>query len=159
MAMGPGPGSRLLLAVGLLAAARSALPLGTGQCAQRDRFEEELVLKPLSSGDVAANFQFRTRWDVDLGHGDGGKSRGEWRLGPAVEQCRPGSGGEGGAGMEVASRAGEGSQQGRVSGSFVVEGWVLQRGRRWGKGMITGVCESMSWAGCVLEEWLLEEGR
>ncbi|XP_032897894.1 GPI transamidase component PIG-T [Amblyraja radiata] len=75
MAMGPGPGSRLLLAVGLLAAARAALPLGTGQCAQRDRFDEELVLKPLSSGDVAANFQFRTRWDVDLGHGDGGKSR------------------------------------------------------------------------------------
>ncbi|XP_051887165.1 GPI transamidase component PIG-T [Pristis pectinata] len=75
MAIGPGPGCRLLLAAGLLAAARSALPPGTGQCAQRDRFEEELVLKPLSSGDVAAGFQFRTRWDVELGPGDGSGSR------------------------------------------------------------------------------------
>ncbi|XP_043946054.1 GPI transamidase component PIG-T [Protopterus annectens] len=31
-----------------------------------DRFDEELVIHPLQSGDVYANFLFRTRWDLDL---------------------------------------------------------------------------------------------
>ncbi|XP_069740951.1 GPI transamidase component PIG-T isoform X2 [Narcine bancroftii] len=78
MAFGPGsvPVGWLLLALGVLAIVGPALLEGTGQCAQRDRFEEELVLKPLSSGDVAATFQFRTRWDVELGLGDsGGRGR------------------------------------------------------------------------------------
>ncbi|XP_004858213.1 GPI transamidase component PIG-T isoform X4 [Heterocephalus glaber] len=32
----------------------------------RDSFREELVVTPLPSGDVAATFQFRTRWDTEL---------------------------------------------------------------------------------------------
>lgn len=32
----------------------------------RDSLREELVITPLPSGDVAATFQFRTRWDSDL---------------------------------------------------------------------------------------------
>ncbi|XP_062897631.1 GPI transamidase component PIG-T isoform X1 [Mobula hypostoma] len=77
MAMGPSsvPGCRLLVAAGLLAAAGWALQPEQGHCAQRDRFEEELVLKPLGSGDVAASFQFRSRWDVEPGRGDGSRSR------------------------------------------------------------------------------------
>ncbi|KAG2461724.1 PIGT transamidase, partial [Polypterus senegalus] len=31
-----------------------------------DRFQEELVIRPLLSGDVYSSFQFRTRWDTDL---------------------------------------------------------------------------------------------
>uniref|UniRef100_A0A2K5CJC6 Phosphatidylinositol glycan anchor biosynthesis class T n=1 Tax=Aotus nancymaae TaxID=37293 RepID=A0A2K5CJC6_AOTNA len=33
---------------------------------QRDSLREELVITPLPSGDVAATFQFRTRWDSEL---------------------------------------------------------------------------------------------
>ncbi|KAI2595038.1 phosphatidylinositol glycan anchor biosynthesis class T [Homo sapiens] len=32
----------------------------------RDSLREELVITPLPSGDVAATFQFRTRWDSEL---------------------------------------------------------------------------------------------
>eukprot|EP00062_Callorhinchus_milii_P002918 gi/632939609/ref/XP_007910709.1/ PREDICTED: GPI transamidase component PIG-T [Callorhinchus milii] len=62
-----GPGCLLLAAAACLLTA--PVPVGAqelARCGQRDRFEEELVLKPLSTGDVAADFQFRTRWDVDL---------------------------------------------------------------------------------------------
>lgn len=37
----------------------------------RDSLREELVITPLPSGDVAATFQFRTRWDSDLQRGEG----------------------------------------------------------------------------------------
>lgn len=39
----------------------------------RDSLREELVLSPLPSGDVAATFQFRTRWDSDLQRGGGNR--------------------------------------------------------------------------------------
>uniref|UniRef100_A0A8D2C212 Phosphatidylinositol glycan anchor biosynthesis class T n=2 Tax=Sus scrofa TaxID=9823 RepID=A0A8D2C212_PIG len=46
------------------------LLLGPGSWSQaespRDSLREELVITPLPSGDVAATFQFRTRWDLDL---------------------------------------------------------------------------------------------
>uniref|UniRef100_A0A8D1K621 Phosphatidylinositol glycan anchor biosynthesis class T n=1 Tax=Sus scrofa TaxID=9823 RepID=A0A8D1K621_PIG len=46
------------------------LLLGPGGWSQaespRDSLREELVITPLPSGDVAATFQFRTRWDLDL---------------------------------------------------------------------------------------------
>ncbi|XP_684608.4 GPI transamidase component PIG-T isoform X1 [Danio rerio] len=32
----------------------------------KDQFEEELVIRPLHSGDIYASFQFRTLWDVDF---------------------------------------------------------------------------------------------
>ncbi|XP_041080549.1 GPI transamidase component PIG-T [Polyodon spathula] len=35
----------------------------------RDHFAEELVIRPLLSGDIYTNFQFRTRWDTDLHRG------------------------------------------------------------------------------------------
>ncbi|GCC44731.1 hypothetical protein chiPu_0029022, partial [Chiloscyllium punctatum] len=76
--MGPGDGRLLLLAACvLLCGLGRALEPGPPLCPQRDRFEEELVLKPLSSGDLAADFQFRTRWDVELGPRDTSGSRGE----------------------------------------------------------------------------------
>ncbi|NXC22004.1 PIGT transamidase, partial [Corythaeola cristata] len=37
--------------------------------ARRDALREELLLSPLPAGDVAATFQFRTRWDADLQRG------------------------------------------------------------------------------------------
>lgn len=43
---------------------------------RRDVLREELLLSPLPTGDVAATFQFRTRWDADL-------QRGAGRAGPA----------------------------------------------------------------------------
>ncbi|NXD41122.1 PIGT transamidase, partial [Copsychus sechellarum] len=36
---------------------------------RRDALREELLLSPLPTGDVAATFQFRTRWDADLQRG------------------------------------------------------------------------------------------
>ncbi|XP_031228571.1 GPI transamidase component PIG-T isoform X2 [Mastomys coucha] len=46
------------------------LLVGQGCCGHaegpRDSLREELVITPLPSGDVAATFQFRTRWDSDL---------------------------------------------------------------------------------------------
>ncbi|XP_053309151.1 GPI transamidase component PIG-T [Spea bombifrons] len=47
----------------LLCAARAVE--GTGQ-PDGDSFQEELLLTPLRSGDIAATFQFRTRLDADL---------------------------------------------------------------------------------------------
>uniref|UniRef100_A0AC11EHN1 Phosphatidylinositol glycan anchor biosynthesis class T n=1 Tax=Ovis aries TaxID=9940 RepID=A0AC11EHN1_SHEEP len=42
-------------------------PGGWGQAEPpRDSLREELVITPLPSGDVAATFQFRTRWDSEL---------------------------------------------------------------------------------------------
>lgn len=32
----------------------------------RDDFQEELVIRPLHSGDIYASFQFRTLWDTDF---------------------------------------------------------------------------------------------
>lgn len=40
----------------------------------RDSLREELVITPLPSGDVAATFQFRTRWDSELQR-EGGEER------------------------------------------------------------------------------------
>ncbi|KAJ8369465.1 hypothetical protein SKAU_G00094930 [Synaphobranchus kaupii] len=31
-----------------------------------DQFQEELVIRPLNSGDIYSSFQFRTRWDMDF---------------------------------------------------------------------------------------------
>lgn len=41
----------------------------------RDTLREELVITPLPSGDVAATFQFRTRWDSDLQREEGERLR------------------------------------------------------------------------------------
>lgn len=41
----------------------------------RDTLREELVITPLPSGDVAATFQFRTRWDSELQKEGGVKAR------------------------------------------------------------------------------------
>lgn len=52
--------------------------VGQGCCGRvegpRDSLREELVITPLPSGDVAATFQFRTRWDSDLQR-EGGEFR------------------------------------------------------------------------------------
>uniref|UniRef100_A0A8D0KRG0 Phosphatidylinositol glycan anchor biosynthesis class T n=1 Tax=Strix occidentalis caurina TaxID=311401 RepID=A0A8D0KRG0_STROC len=52
----------------LLAAAAGPGRVGAGR-ARRDALREELLLSPLPAGDVAATFQFRTRWDADLPRG------------------------------------------------------------------------------------------
>lgn len=47
----------------------------------RDSLREELVITPLPSGDVAATFQFRTRWDSELQREGGertGPTAGRW---------------------------------------------------------------------------------
>lgn len=73
-------------AAGMAAAMPLGLPLrllvlllvGRGCCGcaegPRDSLREELVITPLPSGDVAATFQFRTRWDSDLQR-EGGEFR------------------------------------------------------------------------------------
>ncbi|KAM4650125.1 GPI transamidase component PIG-T [Amazona ochrocephala] len=61
-------GGMLALAVLLLL----LLAAGPGRAAAgpgRDALREELLLSPLPNGDVAATFQFRTRWDADLPRG------------------------------------------------------------------------------------------
>lgn len=50
----------------------------------RDALREELLLSPLPSGDVAATFQFRTRWDADLQRGAGRAGRGRAQGGPRL---------------------------------------------------------------------------
>lgn len=37
---------------------------------QRDHFQEELVIRPLHSGDIYASFQFRTLWETDFMQGN-----------------------------------------------------------------------------------------
>lgn len=39
----------------------------------KDDFQEELVIRPLHSGDIYASFQFRTLWETDFITGDKGK--------------------------------------------------------------------------------------
>ena len=39
----------------------------------KDDFKEELVLRPLHSGDIYASFQFRTLWDTDFLQGKRGR--------------------------------------------------------------------------------------
>lgn len=34
--------------------------------ADKDQFQEELIIRPLHSGDIYASFQFRTLWDTDF---------------------------------------------------------------------------------------------
>lgn len=34
--------------------------------APKDQFQEELIIRPLHSGDIYASFQFRTLWDTDF---------------------------------------------------------------------------------------------
>lgn len=38
----------------------------------KDEFKEELVIRPLHSGDIYASFQFRTLWDTDFLQGKRG---------------------------------------------------------------------------------------
>lgn len=40
-----------------------------------DEFKEELVIRPLHSGDIYASFQFRTVWDTDFMGGQKGMCR------------------------------------------------------------------------------------
>ncbi|XP_026873708.2 GPI transamidase component PIG-T isoform X1 [Electrophorus electricus] len=46
-----------------------------------DQFQEEMVIRPLYSGDIYASFQFRTQWDTDFLH-DGKKAVSHYRLFP-----------------------------------------------------------------------------
>lgn len=39
----------------------------------RDDFQEELVIRPLHSGDIYASFQFRTLWETDFMRGNKGE--------------------------------------------------------------------------------------
>lgn len=59
-------------------------PVGRGHAEPpRDSLREELVITPLPSGDVAATFQFRTRWDSELQREEGERVRLErclWHL-------------------------------------------------------------------------------
>uniref|UniRef100_A0AAY5EU45 Phosphatidylinositol glycan anchor biosynthesis, class T n=1 Tax=Electrophorus electricus TaxID=8005 RepID=A0AAY5EU45_ELEEL len=45
-----------------------------------DQFQEEMVIRPLYSGDIYASFQFRTQWDTDFLHD--GKKVSHYRLFP-----------------------------------------------------------------------------
>lgn len=56
--------------------------------ARRDALREELLLSPLPAGDVAATFQFRTRWDADLPRGAGRVGRGRGQGGPLLAGAR-----------------------------------------------------------------------
>ncbi|NWT46339.1 PIGT transamidase, partial [Chroicocephalus maculipennis] len=58
-----------MLAAVLLLLAAAAGPALVPVRAGRDALREELLLSPLPDGDVAATFQFRTRWDADLQRG------------------------------------------------------------------------------------------
>lgn len=39
----------------------------------KDDFQEEMVIRPLHSGDIYASFQFRTLWETDFMRGNKGK--------------------------------------------------------------------------------------
>lgn len=45
----------------------------TPQHQPKDDFQEELVIRPLHSGDVYASFQFRTVWETDFTRGHKGE--------------------------------------------------------------------------------------
>ncbi|XP_038015177.1 GPI transamidase component PIG-T isoform X1 [Motacilla alba alba] len=66
-----GAGGRMaaLLLLLLLAAAGPGPGRAAAGRERRDALREELLLSPLPTGDVAATFQFRTRWDADLQRG------------------------------------------------------------------------------------------
>nr|XP_006639610.1 PREDICTED: GPI transamidase component PIG-T [Lepisosteus oculatus] len=60
--------------------ADSSVPPKTEPERTRDEFQEELVIRPLPTGDVYSSFQFRTRWDTDFFHQ--GKKVSHYRLFP-----------------------------------------------------------------------------
>lgn len=69
----PGMERAAVLGLLLLLGARG----GSGQAAlepPQDSLREELLLSPLPSGDLAATFQFQTRWDSELQREGGGQS-------------------------------------------------------------------------------------
>lgn len=70
---GDGMAAAALLLLLLVAAGPGRADAGRER---RDALREELLLSPLPTGDVAATFQFRTRWDANLQRGSG-------RAGPA----------------------------------------------------------------------------
>lgn len=53
------------------AAGESSLPASVPR--PRDDFQEELVIRPLHSGDIYASFQFRTVWETDFMKGNKGQ--------------------------------------------------------------------------------------
>ncbi|XP_063260688.1 GPI transamidase component PIG-T isoform X1 [Prinia subflava] len=65
---GGGMAAAVLLLL-LLVAARPGPGRADAGRERRDALREELLLSPLPTGDVAATFQFRTRWDADLQRG------------------------------------------------------------------------------------------
>lgn len=75
-------------AAGMAAAVRLAVlvllllgPGGRGHAEPpRDSLREELVITPLPSGDVAATFQFRTRWDSELQREEGEDDTGRRKI-------------------------------------------------------------------------------
>lgn len=67
MAAGP---LLLLLLLGAAGPGLGAPGQGSGS-GSGAALREELLLRPLPAGDVAAAFQFRTRWDADLRRGAG----------------------------------------------------------------------------------------
>lgn len=46
----------------------------------RDDFQEELVIRPLQSGDIYASFQFRTLWEADFFGGNKGKRAVQYKV-------------------------------------------------------------------------------
>uniref|UniRef100_A0A667XMV4 Phosphatidylinositol glycan anchor biosynthesis class T n=1 Tax=Myripristis murdjan TaxID=586833 RepID=A0A667XMV4_9TELE len=67
-------------AISLLASQTSSAPETVVTPSQpEDDFQEELVIRPLHSGDIYASFQFRTVWDTDF---MGGKKVSHYRLFP-----------------------------------------------------------------------------
>lgn len=73
---GAGGGMAAAVLLLLLAAAGPGPGRADAVRERGDALREELLLSPLPTGDVAATFQFRTRWDADL-------QRGAGRAGPA----------------------------------------------------------------------------
>lgn len=63
----------LALLLLLLPGAEAAGP-GEEAAGPGEDFQEELVLRPLLSGDISASFQFRTHWNQDFQGGDKGRS-------------------------------------------------------------------------------------
>ncbi|MEQ2188155.1 hypothetical protein GOODEAATRI_012090 [Goodea atripinnis] len=53
-----------------------------------DEFKEELVIRPLHSGDIYASFQFRTVWETDFTRGSKGFSPSPWVRSSPSSQCK-----------------------------------------------------------------------